>query len=223
MAGRRIVGVALAAMLFAAAAAGARPWDKATHFTFNGPIAVPGVTLPAGEYIFRLVDTHSHNVIQVLSANGQESYAMFFGLRAVRDDIPTAPELRFMETAAGMPQAIESWWYPGLRDGYEFVYPREQARLLARGAGEPVLTTAVEPGDEPDWVWTEPEGRETGTPPARGPRLAVEGDIAPQVSDVPEPLPPALPKTASPLAPAGLGAFALLLGAALMRVWRITR
>jgi len=112
-----VVGVLLAAMT-----AGAGPWDRRTHFTFSGPVAVPGLTLPAGEYIFRLVDTIDRSVIQVLSADGQQSYAMFFGHRVFRTDVLTVPELRFMETAAGMPPAIESWWYPGVRDGYEFLY-----------------------------------------------------------------------------------------------------
>lgn len=229
MSGKRVAGVALAGLLLAAVAVSAYPWDKRTNFTFNGPVAIPGVTLPAGTYTFRLVDTSSRSVIQVLSANGQESYAMFFGRFALRSDIPTAPEIRFMETAAGMPRAVESWWYPGTRWGYEFVYPREQARLLAMGTGVPVLTTAAEAPEStelevPDWVWIEPEGAEVVEPPApRGPQPALEGEIAPQVTDVPEPLPPALPKTATPLAQVGLGSFALLLGAGLVRVWRITR
>src|SRR5438045_1342258 len=46
-----------------------------------------------------------------------------------------------METASGTSSAIEPWWYPGERTGYEFIYPKEQARRLAMGASQPVLTT----------------------------------------------------------------------------------
>jgi len=49
-----------------------------------------------------------------------------------------------METAAGVPSAIKTWWYPGERSGYEFVYPKEQARRLAKGASQPVLTTQTQ-------------------------------------------------------------------------------
>ena len=49
-----------------------------------------------------------------------------------------------METATGMPAAIKTWWYPGERSGYEFVYPKEQARRLAQGATQPVLTTQTQ-------------------------------------------------------------------------------
>lgn len=120
----------------------AQPLDKRTLFNFSGPVAMPGVTLPAGEYLFRLANPDSgRNVVQVLSADGTKAYGMFFSMRAERFEAASTPEVRFMETAAGMPAAIKTWWYPGERGGYEFVYPKEQARRLALGAGEPVLTT----------------------------------------------------------------------------------
>jgi len=49
--------------------------------------------------------------------------------------------VHFMETASGTPAAIRTWWYPGERRGYEFIFPKEQARRLAMGASQPVLTT----------------------------------------------------------------------------------
>jgi LPXTG-motif cell wall-anchored protein len=69
---------------------------------------------------------------------------MFFAMRAQRFEPASTPEVRFMETAAGMPAAIKTWWYPGERSGYEFVYPKEQARRLAQGATQPVLTTQTQ-------------------------------------------------------------------------------
>ena len=108
-----------------AATAAARPLDKRTTFTFTTPFSILGVTLPAGSYLFRLVDdTRGRDVIQVLSADGQTPYAMFFSLRTLRGEPVNTPELRFMETAADMPLAIRSWWFPNDTQGYEFVYPR---------------------------------------------------------------------------------------------------
>jgi hypothetical protein len=46
-----------------------------------------------------------------------------------------------METPEGTPPAIKTWWHPGERTGREFIYPKEQARRLAKSATEPVLTT----------------------------------------------------------------------------------
>ena len=123
----------------------AQTLDKRTLFTFSGPVSMPGVTLPAGKYLFRLANPDSgRNVVQVLNADGTKPYGMFFAMRAERFEPASTPEVRFMETAAGMPAAIKTWWYPGERSGYEFVYPKEQARRLAQGASQPVLTTQTQ-------------------------------------------------------------------------------
>ena len=142
---RKAARVACAAALVAglsAATAFAQTPDKRTLFTFSGPVAMPGVTLPAGKYLFRLADpTTSAKVVQVLSADGTKPYGMFFSYPAERFEAASEPEVRFMETANGVPAAIKTWWYPGERTGYEFIYPKDQARKLAQGATQSVLTT----------------------------------------------------------------------------------
>jgi len=115
--------------------------DKRTVFAFSGPVALPGVTLPAGQYLFRLADPTERKIVQVLSADGKTPYGMFFSLPAERFEPAATPEVQFMETAAGMPAAIKVWWYPGERTGYEFLYPKDQARRLAQGASQPERTT----------------------------------------------------------------------------------
>jgi len=135
--------ITIGVMLFAVAAV-AQPVDKRTTFTFSAPVAVPGVTLPAGQYLFRVADTTSRNVVQVLSGDGTKPLAQFFAMRATRPQPAEEPEVRFMETGPGMPAAIRTWWYPGETAGYEFVYPKEQARRLAMSATDPVLTTQAE-------------------------------------------------------------------------------
>ena len=77
----------------------------------------------------------------VLSADGKTPYGMFFSLLAERFEPTSTPEVRFMETAAGVPAAIKAWWYAGERMGYEFMYPKDQAVRLAQGASQPVRTT----------------------------------------------------------------------------------
>jgi hypothetical protein len=120
----------------------AQPVDKRTFFTFSAPVAVPGVTLPPGKYIFRIVDpTSGGKVVQVVSADGTKPYAMFFAIPAERLTPAEQPEIRFMETPEGVPPAIKTWWSPGETIGREFIYPKEQARQLAKNASSPVLTT----------------------------------------------------------------------------------
>src|SRR4051812_28452634 len=40
--------------------------QELTYLTFSNTVEMPGVTLPAGTYVFRLADTPSRNVVQVL-------------------------------------------------------------------------------------------------------------------------------------------------------------
>jgi hypothetical protein len=223
---KRSLTVICAALLLAlgVAAASAQPFDKRTTFRFTGPVAVPGVTLPAGGYVFRVADSAGRDVIQVLSADGKTPYAMFFALRATRAEAAKNPEVRFLETAEGMPRAVESWWYPAERSGYEFVYPREQARLLAKGTGKPVLSgNAPAPSVAPELTWVYPTGEEQPAvadhEPVLEPKTAViAGNLAEPFT--PEPAAPArqaLPKTASPLPLVLALGFALLGGAAATR------
>lgn len=116
--------------------------DRHTRFTFSKPIALPGVTLPAGTYTFRLVDPITGgNVVQILDESGTRTYAMLLSIPASRPDVPKEPEVSFMETAAGMPVAVKIWWQEGSASGHEFVYPKEQLLRLTQGA-TPASTVA---------------------------------------------------------------------------------
>ena len=126
-----------------AASSVAQPLDKRVIFSFSGPVTLPGMTLPTGTYLFR-VATPNRNVIQVLNADGTKIFGTFFAISAHRNAIPEKPEVRFMETPTSMPHAIRTWWYPGESTGFEFIYPKQQARLLAKGNTESVLTTKAQ-------------------------------------------------------------------------------
>ena len=122
--------------------------DHRTYFTFSTPVTLPGVTLPAGRYLFRLADPNSsRKVISVLSADGKTPLAMLHTIPNQVMKAPNKPEIRFMETSANMPPAIKTWWYPGKSIGYEFIYPRQQALQLAKVTSQPVLTTSAETKD----------------------------------------------------------------------------
>ena len=98
--------------------------------------------IAAGKYIFRLADDQSsRKVIQVVSSDGTKPYAMLLTVANERRDPAKDAEVSFLETASRTPSAIRAWWYPGERTGYEFIYPRAQARQLAQSTGSSVLTT----------------------------------------------------------------------------------
>ena len=68
------------AMLFAVVAVFATPvlaqetnTQELTYLTFSNNVELPGVMLPAGTYTFRLADTPSRNVVQVLDRPAQRA------------------------------------------------------------------------------------------------------------------------------------------------------
>jgi hypothetical protein len=242
---RNAFRLACAAGLFAAllvSTAAAQPMDKRTFFTFSGPVAMPGITLPGGEYIFRLADPDmSSSVVEVLGAKNHTPYGLFFTIPAERLHASVKPEVRFMETAKGMPQAIQTWWYPDETNGYEFIYPKKQARLLAEGTGNHVLTTAAETTKTPETntsalARVSSAGHETKVEASAKPMAAEptgpkqEGTIASADIAIAKPVIPAasgtmakrtmLPETASSLPEIALVGMIALLGGVGLWGWR---
>ena len=81
----RLAGAVVVFVCLSAAPASAQPLDTRTLLTFSGPVALPGVTLPAGQYLFRLADPNSSaNVVQVLNADGAKPFGLFLAISAER-------------------------------------------------------------------------------------------------------------------------------------------
>ena len=143
------------------------PMDSRTEFTFNQPVEMPGVTLPPGTYIFRFVDaTTGRKVMQVQAKDASsKTYGMFLTISAQRPRASDDAELRFLETPAGQPAAVKTWWYPGNTIGREFIYPKSQARRLAQATNSTVLTTKAEVNNDQmktaDLAYVSPSGQET--------------------------------------------------------------
>lgn len=59
--------------------------------------------------MFRLIAPNDdHSFVQVLSADGQEIYGLFFTLPVERAPLQSQAEVRFAESAAGVPPAIQA-------------------------------------------------------------------------------------------------------------------
>jgi hypothetical protein len=136
--------LAFAVSLVGTAASAQEPTNQITFFTFSAPFELPGgKTLPAGKYVFKIVDSPSNrHVVQVMSEDQQTMHATLLAIPAQRQDPADEPEVRFMETEANMAPAVRTWWYPGRTIGHEFIYPKDHARRLAARQSEGVLTVA---------------------------------------------------------------------------------
>ena len=108
--------------------ASADEWDQKTTVTFSGPVEIPGQVLQAGTYVFKLADSQStEDVVQVYSADEKHLYGSFLSIAEQRQEPTDSPVVTFEENAAGAPEAVKAWFYPGEEIGHEFVYSQPNA------------------------------------------------------------------------------------------------
>jgi len=160
-------------------------WNKKTILTFSGPVQVPGVTLPAGSYVFKLADlSGNRHVVQVFDKDEKKIFATLLAIPNDRMDPSDEPLVMFAERPAGSPQAVKVWYYPGERIGNEFVYPKSMAMKLAKANRTSVL--AMEDSSSSDAYKTAQVGRfdEKGAWQVEG-NKAVATTTAPAASSAP--------------------------------------
>ena len=124
---RGIVFALCAALLCAALVPGARAdqWDKKVIVTFSMAVAVPGHVLPAGTYVFKLVNGIAvEHVVQIWNEDETELLATTLTVPITRTYEPARSTFEFDDRAGKSPVAIKAWFYPGDNTGEEFVYSR---------------------------------------------------------------------------------------------------
>jgi len=208
-------GLLCAGLIALTPTAKADAWDKKTIVTFHQPVEIPGMVLPPGTYVMRLMDSQSdRDIVQFLNKNENHVYNTVLAIPDYRVEPTAHTVITFEERAAGAPHAIRTWFYPGDLWGDEFVYAKAHPVVMAAQAVAPPAPA----------------------PPAVQPVAKVEPAPAPQPVQTPQPVeiaqaspPPApaapapqtpteLPKTGSDLPLiALLGTLAVITGAVLNR------
>jgi hypothetical protein len=129
-------------MMFSGTASAQR-YDKKTTVMFSAPVEIPGISaqvLPAGTYVFRLLDSLSdRNIVQIFNKDESHLYATILAIPNFRLKATDKTVITFAERAAGDPEAIRAWFYPGDNWGQEFAYPKKKALELAKITKVPVL------------------------------------------------------------------------------------
>jgi hypothetical protein len=179
-------------------------WNQKTVFTFSGPVEIPGQVLEAGTYVFKLVDSQSdRNIVQVFNKRENHLYGTFLTIPDYRLRPRGKVIITFEERAAGSPEAVKAWFYPGDNYGHEFVYPKVKAVELAKLNSQPVasMPTELAPSTTlPATTMQEPHVVALKQAPLKAQQPTAEEVELSEVFQVsPSDLPDSLPKTASSL------------------------
>jgi hypothetical protein len=197
------------------------PVLKRTEVTFGDPVEIPGMVLPPGTYVMKLLDPiMDRDIVRFYDKNEKHMYAMVFAVRDYRLNAPEHTLITFEERAGDSPRAIKEWFYPGDHWGEQFVYPKARTVALAQTAPSAPPTPAItpQPPAPPQPVaqsqQPQPEQLAQAQPaPAKSEPIAPAAQPAPAAQ-----LPKELPKTASDLPLVGLlGGISLVTGAILRR------
>lgn len=145
--------IALAALLAVAFSprVTADSYDHMTTVTFSGPVEIPPVyitgmrILPAGTYVFKLVNSSSdRHIVQIFNQDQTKIYATILAIANYRLTPSGKTVMTFNEEIAGQPEALRAWFYPGANWGEEFVYPKDKAVRLAQVSKAPVLAVVAD-------------------------------------------------------------------------------
>ena len=126
-----LIGFAIASVLFFEVAAHADEADQSTKITFSKPIEIPGHVLPAGTYLFKLVDDNDQNLVEILNANGTRVVATLQTVSAERQEPTGDTVVTLAEQPNGGPDALRDWFFPGNTIGHEFRYSQTEEQQLA--------------------------------------------------------------------------------------------
>jgi hypothetical protein len=128
-------GPAIVGLLVAASVHGSQisPVVAETAFlTVNVPIALPGVALAPGTYIFELADPSGRvDLVRVSSQDRSRVYFTGFTERIERPAGQRADRpLTLGESPAGAPRPILAWYPSHESTGHQFVFPSQSRQLL---------------------------------------------------------------------------------------------
>jgi hypothetical protein len=120
---KSLLVVAAIAIVAGVCVASASAWSNPNYLTFNTPIALPGVTLPAGTYSFRTPDG-DRNVVQVLNRAETKSYYMGITRPVQRPRGNKELVVSIGEAPRGQVRPIQAWFPADQDQGHAFIYDR---------------------------------------------------------------------------------------------------
>jgi hypothetical protein len=147
---KKFAFIFMSALLLATLPVAADEWNKKTTLTFSQPVELPGIVLPAGTYVFKLVDTSTYrHVVQVTNTREDKVFATLLAIPDYRLKATDDTVIHFAERPKDRAEAIRGWFAPADQSGHEFVYPKRRATELAEASHQFVPAADVQPTTQP--------------------------------------------------------------------------
>ena len=107
-------------------------WNQATLFTFNESVQIPGQVLPAGAYVFELVNSFNHEIVRVSNADRTKVIAVIQALPTAQKGFTGKAAIVLAERGSSQPAAVVAWSYAGHSEGHQLVYPKQLQEKVAK-------------------------------------------------------------------------------------------
>jgi hypothetical protein len=114
-------------------------WNQATLFTFNQPVQIPGRVLPAGTYLFEIVNNFNHEIVRISNADRSNVIALIQARPTLRRGSSGKAAIVLAERGMSQPEAIVAWSYPGRVEGHQFLYPKQVQEEVAKDKQDTIV------------------------------------------------------------------------------------
>jgi hypothetical protein len=106
----------------------------------NKAVAIPGKVLAPGDYVFRLLNVGGGGspVVAISSADYSAVYGFVQVYASYRNE-PSATEIQSVASEGSDVKRIDSWFFPGQKDGYRFIYSKSDLEKLAVLGGKKTM------------------------------------------------------------------------------------
>jgi hypothetical protein len=113
--------------------------NQATLFTFSQPVQIPGHVLPAGTYLFEIVNNFNHEIVRISTADRTNVIALIQARPTQQKGLSGKAAIVLAERGMSQPEAIVAWSYPGRVEGHQFLYPKQVQEEVAKDKHDTIV------------------------------------------------------------------------------------
>jgi len=116
----------------------AAEWNQATLFTFSQPVQIPGHVLPAGTYLFEIINDINHEIVRISNGDRTNVIAVIQARPTQQKGLAGKAAIVLAERGE-QPEAIVAWTYPGCVEGHQFLYPKQVREEVAKDKQDTIV------------------------------------------------------------------------------------